>query len=172
MSDRATVDVREEERLQPALLTFEDLGIKPHHCFACGELNEIGLHLQLRMGSGRCAVDLTLPNRFEGWEGIAHGGIISTILDEVMAWSLIEQDSWGVTARIAVDFKKPVFVGRPIRAEGWIVDTKRRVHRTAGRIVDADGEVLATAEATFVAATEEKKQILRARYGLGTEESR
>ena len=80
----------------------------------------------------------TLDRRFEGWEGIAHGGIVCTILDEVMAWALVAEDNWGVTARMSVDFRKPVPIGTPIRAEGWITRSRRRVVETAGRIVDAE----------------------------------
>jgi acyl-CoA thioesterase FadM len=85
-----------------------------------------------------------------------------------MAWALIEQDSWGVTARMSVAFHRPVLVGQAIRAEGWIVDSRRRIQRTASRIVDAEsGLELATAEATYVAATDAQKRALKERYDLG-----
>jgi uncharacterized protein (TIGR00369 family) len=156
-----------------AWLSYQDFRIRPHHCFACGELNEIGLHLALKFEPGRCHVELTVPDRFEGWEGLIHGGIVTTILDEVMAWALIEQDSWGVTARMSVQFHRPVLVGQAISAEGWIVESRRRIQRTAGRIVEAgSGLELATAEATYVAATDARKRELKERYGLGVGQSR
>jgi len=158
---------------RPALLSYRDFRILPHNCFACGELNEFGLHLQLELSPARCRVELTLPDRFEGWEGLIHGGIVSTILDEVMAWALVEQDSWGVTARMSVQFRRPVLVGQAIRAEGWVVDAKRRLQRAAGRIVDAEsGLELASAEATYVAASDAKKRELKERYGVRDEEPR
>ena len=144
--------------------TFE---FSPHNCFACGTLNTHGMQLQLHIEAGRCWTELSLEPRFEGWEGIAHGGILCTILDEVMAWSLVGADNWGVTARLSVDFKRPVRVGRPIRAEGWVTKERRRLVSTAGSIVDpADGAVLATAEAAYLAATDERKRELQARYGF------
>ena len=158
----------EAAAVQTAVLSYEDFRIRPHHCFACGELNEVGLHLRLNLEPGRCWTELALPRRFEGWEGIIHGGILSTILDEVMAWSLVSHDNWGVTARMSVDFRKPVTVGQAIRAEGWITESRRRIQVTAGRIVDAESGVeLAVAEATYVAATEAHKRELKERYGLG-----
>ena len=45
---------------------------------------------------------------------------MSTILDEVMAWALVDHDIWGVTARMTVEFKRPVPIDRPIRAEGRV----------------------------------------------------
>ena len=129
------------------------LQVDPHYCFACGELNAHGLHLVLHAQDERCWAELALEERFQGWDGIAHGGIIAAILDEVMAWALIDHDSWGLTARMTVDYKRPVRIGVPIRAEGWLVDVRRRVMTTGGRIIDqGTGEALATAEATYVAA--------------------
>jgi uncharacterized protein (TIGR00369 family) len=162
-----------DETVREAVLRYEDFRIRPHGCFACGELNEIGLHLQLHLTSGRCRTELEIPRRFEGWEGIIHGGILCTILDEVMAWALVAADSWGVTARMSVDFKKPVTVGQRIRAEGWLTDARRRIHGTAGRIVDAEtGVELATAEATYVAASEARKRELKELYGVADREHR
>jgi acyl-coenzyme A thioesterase PaaI-like protein len=139
--------------------------VEPHNCFACGSLNEQGLHLELHVAGDRCWTELTLEDRFQGWDRIAHGGIVATILDEVMAWSLASSDNWGVTARIAVTFRKPVPIGSRIRAEGWIEDNRRRLIQTSARIVDAgSGAVLATAEATYVAAGPERKRELQARY--------
>jgi uncharacterized protein (TIGR00369 family) len=141
--------------------------VDDHNCFACGTLNHHGLQLVLHSQGGRCWTEFALPRRFEGWEGIAHGGVVATILDEVMAWSLIDTDAWGVTARMVVDFKRPVPIGEPIRGEGWVVEARRRRLRTAGRIVDAtSGRVLATAEGTYVAAPEERKRELKERYRL------
>ncbi len=158
-------------------MTLEDVRIggsrivlEPHSCFACGSLNVHGLHLELHAGDDRCWTELELDGRFQGWEGIAHGGIVCTILDEVMAWALVDHDVWGVTARMRVDFKRPVPIGRRIRGEGRVVDARRRVIYAEGVLVDAeDGTELARAEATFVAAPDSRKQELKERYGFRLE---
>jgi acyl-coenzyme A thioesterase PaaI-like protein len=148
-------------RPEPALA----VEVAPHRCFACGSLNEHGIHLELHVAEDRCWTDVSLPDRFQGWDGIAHGGIVCTILDEVMAWSLAATDNWGLTARMAVEFKRPIRIGTPIRAEGWISASSRRIHETAARIVDpASGDVLATATGTYVAADAARKAELQARY--------
>jgi acyl-coenzyme A thioesterase PaaI-like protein len=139
----------------------------PHNCFACGSLNAHGLQLDLHFEADRCWTELAIPERFQGWDEIAHGGIVSTILDEVMAWSLVDRDNWGLTARLNVQFKRPVPLGRTIRADGWITDTRRRLIDTAATIVDAaTGEILATADGTYVAAPDDRKRELKARYGF------
>jgi acyl-coenzyme A thioesterase PaaI-like protein len=138
-----------------------------HRCFACGTLNEQGMRLMLHVEHSRAWTELELERRFEGWAGIAHGGILCTILDEVMAWALVGQDNWGLTAQLRVDFRHPVPVQHPIRAEGEIVRTRRRVVETTGRIVDAvEGRLLATAEATYLAAPPGRKAELQAHYGF------
>jgi acyl-CoA thioesterase FadM len=82
-----------------------------------------------------------------------------------MAWSLVAEDNWGLTARMAVEFRKPVEIGEPIRAEGWITRSRRRIVDTAARIVDAQtGQVRATATGVYVAADAARKQQLRERY--------
>jgi acyl-coenzyme A thioesterase PaaI-like protein len=144
----------------------ERFAFEPHNCFACGTLNTGGLHLGLHVDGERCWTDLEIPERFQGWDEIAHGGIVATILDEVMAWSLVDADNWGLTARLSIAFKRPVPLGRPIHAEGWITESRRRVITTAGRMVaGGSGEVLATAEALYVAATDDRKRELKERYG-------
>jgi uncharacterized protein (TIGR00369 family) len=140
--------------------------LEPHNCFACGTLNTHGLHLALHAGDDRCWTDVTLDPRFEGWEGMAHGGIICTILDEVMAWALVDHDLWGVTARMTVEFKKPVPIGRPIHGEGRVVEVRRRIVQAEGVLTDEDGQLLAHAEATFVGAPDARKAELKARYGF------
>jgi len=139
--------------------------VAPHNCFACGELNEHGIHLDLHVEGDRCWTELRLDDRFQGWDGIAHGGIVCTILDEVMAWSLASTDNLGVTARMNVAFRRPVRLGHAIRATGWMATRNRRVIDTAANLVDLEtGEVLATAEGTYVAADAERKGQLQARY--------
>ena len=139
----------------------------PHNCFACGQLNVSGLQLRLHADEGSCWTDIALPHRFEGWDEIAHGGVVSAILDEVMAWSLIAQDRLGFTARLQVDFRRPVPIERKIRATGWITDRRRRRFDTAARLTDSiTGEVLAEATAIYLAAPAAQEAQMRGRYGI------
>ncbi len=66
-----------------------------------------------------------------------------------------------------MDFRKPVPIGRPIRAEGWITEGRRRVMDTQGRLVDAaTGTLLAESTGRYVAASESRKRELREAYGV------
>lgn len=159
-----TVSSQAAPKRRGGLRGFE---FEPHHCFACGELNESGLHLELHADAEGCWTELTLDSKFQGWDSVAHGGIVGTLLDEVMAWSVIGRDTWGVTARLNLAFKQPVPVGKPIRAEGWVTDDRRRTIHTAGRVIDREtGAVLATGEGVFMAVPPDQLERLKARYRL------
>jgi len=147
-----------------AALRFE---IEPHNCFACGELNEHGLQLRMHLAERGSWTELTLPRQFEGWDGIAHGGILATLVDEVMAWSLFTDDQVGLTARLALDFRRPAPIGRPLRAEGWITERRRLRYDTAARIVDVEtGDLLAEATGVYMAAPPSRAREIRERYGI------
>ena len=159
---RQTARARPTRRDREGAFDFD-----PHRCFACGELNEQGLHLAIHTDPKGSWTETTLEPRFQGWEAVAHGGIVCTLLDEVMAWSVIGRGTWGVTARLNVAFRRPIPVSRAIRAEGWVLDENRRAHRTGGRVLDAEtGEVLATGEGTFIAVPPDEVERLKARYGM------
>ena len=141
--------------------------VSPHACFACGELNTHGLNLVLHAAGDTCWTELTLLPAFQGWEGIAHGGIVATILDEVMGWALAGADAWGFTARMSIEYRRPVPVGARIRGEGRLVGRRRRLLTLTGRLINAEtGEVLATADATYVAAPAAQLGALKARYNV------
>jgi uncharacterized protein (TIGR00369 family) len=156
-----------EPAVRDVLIGGRRIELAPHNCFACGTLNTHGLQLELHAADDRCWVELELAERFGGWEGIAHGGIVCTILDEVMAWAVVDHDMWGVTARMSVEFRKPVPLGRTIRGEGRVTSVRRRLIDAEGVLLDAaDGTVLARSTATFVGASEAKKAELKRRYGF------
>ena len=138
--------------------------VDPHHCFVCGELNQRGLRATIYATAGLAWTDVTLGPDLVGWSDKAHGGILATLLDELMGWALFEHDCWGVTAELTVRFLRPVDVTRRLRVEGEVIEATRRLFRTRGRILDEDGALLATAEARYVAAPEARKAELRAAY--------
>jgi uncharacterized protein (TIGR00369 family) len=154
---------REAKRRDPTG-AFE---FEPHHCFACGELNAHGMHLDLHTSPAGSWTETVVEAAFQGWEAVAHGGIVCTILDEVMAWAVIGQGTWGVTARLNAAFRKPIRTGMPVRAEGWVVQQDRRAVRAEGRIIAlGSGDVLATGESTFIAVPPDQLERLKARYGM------
>lgn len=139
-----------------------------HHCFGCGRLNEHGLRLDLRpdpAGEGVCA-RFVPPPRTEGYTGMVHGGIITTVLDEVMAWSLARREIWAVTGQLTTRYRKPIVLGEATTATGYFVRDRGRAIEMRGEIRrDADGALLADATATFVRVPARQAAEWRARYG-------
>ncbi len=124
-----------------------------HNCFGCGVLNPIGLHLQFYRLEGDDSVWAPwMPtSEYEGYGGMIHGGIISTLMDEILAWSLYARNTWAVTAKLSTTFRKPLEVGKPVRLIGTVVRDRGRVFELHGHIRDAaDDTLLAESEATFI----------------------
>ena len=129
-----------------------------HFCFACGTANPIGLNLQFYLEDGTVCTDITLARHYEGWENIAHGGILSTMLDEVMSWTIIVlKRVFFVTRRMEVRYVKPVPIGTPLRVRGRILDDSRPPKiRARAEIENGEGSVLVRANGEFVVLPEER----------------
>jgi acyl-coenzyme A thioesterase PaaI-like protein len=126
--------------------------LEGHDCFACGTNNPIGLKLDFyRQGNSICS-DVVLSRNHVGWQNMAHGGIISTLLDEVMSWTVIYfKKAFSVTRRMQVRYLRPVPVETVLTAKGTISsEGKSRTCDAEAVLHDAEGNVLAKAEGEFV----------------------
>jgi uncharacterized protein (TIGR00369 family) len=131
---------------------MSDVPFDDGNCFACGPTNPIGMHVHFdRDGDAEgVRARVTLAEHYQGWRGIAHGGIVMALLDEAMAHAAGFAGHRGVTATVDVRFRKPVPIGQPIEARGWVAWQRRNVLGVEASIVDASGSVLAHAEGKFV----------------------
>jgi acyl-coenzyme A thioesterase PaaI-like protein len=129
-----------------------------HCCFACGTANPIGLNLQFyRLGDAVCT-DITLGKYHEGWQDMAHGGIISTLLDEAMSWTvMVLKKTFLVTRKMDIKYIRNVPIGVPLTVTGLLVDDAAppRIH-ARGEIRDDQGRLLVRSNAEFVVLPEEK----------------
>lgn len=137
-----------------------------HHCFACGTTNPIGMGLDIELGEGEASTAWTVGEDFVGWSDKAHGGIIATLLDEVMAWAPSSFDSWAVTAELTVRFRSPASPGERLTAAGRVVERRRRIYQVAGEVHGADGRLIAEGRGRYLGATPAAKERLKAQYGL------
>jgi acyl-coenzyme A thioesterase PaaI-like protein len=88
-------------------MKFETYG----NCFVCGKNNPGGLQLSFEIDKERQTLKTTFvaSPTFQGWDGIVHGGIISTLLDEAMAKLVYELGYQSVTASLEINpFDSPV----------------------------------------------------------------
>jgi uncharacterized protein (TIGR00369 family) len=132
--------------------------LQGHHCFACGTDNPIGLNLQFyQIGEAVCT-DIALDKVYEGWEGMVHGGIISTLIDEVMSWTIMySKKVFLVTRNMNIKYVKPVMIGTPLRVKGRLVDDSEPPRiKASAEIRDHDGRLLVKGSGEFVAVPKEK----------------
>ncbi|SJZ41331.1 PaaI family thioesterase [Selenihalanaerobacter shriftii] len=119
-------------------------------CFACGPKNPIGLKLEFELNDDIIESKFTPEEVHQGFDGIMHGGLVSTLLDEIMANMLYLQGVKAVTAKMETKFRKPVEIGQELTITGWIEREKKRTINTAAKIINQEGQKVAEAEAVFM----------------------
>lgn len=131
----------------------ELLGAHYDQCFGCGETEPHGLHLATRAGDGvSVAARFTVRAAHQGAPGLAHGGVLTTALDEALGalgWLL---RVIAVTGRLETDFLRPVPVDTELYIDARVVAVHgRKIYSTAtGRIGGPDGPVAVRADALFI----------------------
>jgi len=123
-------------------------------CFACGRDNPIGLKMRIQRQGDEWVSQMTVPEHFQGWAGVAHGGFLCTVMDEVMAWAMRGAGYRSVTARINARFCKPVPVGTFITVRGRLVERRGKVVAARACVELDDGVIAAEAEGSFVIIAE------------------
>jgi uncharacterized protein (TIGR00369 family) len=91
------------------------------HCFGCSPTNPSGLQMKFYTDEKSIYSRLKVPDHLCGWNKLVHGGVISTILDEVMVWAAIHLLKLIVlTKTMSIDYIQPVFIEDELKAEAWI----------------------------------------------------
>jgi len=129
-------------------MRFETYG----KCFVCGEDNPGGLRLKFEIDKEKKTLKTAFVAGpvFQGYDGIVHGGILSTLLDEAMAKLSYELGYRAVTAAMEVRYKKPAPILVPLVAYGEITEVTPRLVRARARVTEEDGTILATATSTLM----------------------
>lgn len=140
-----------------------------HGCFGCGARNPVGLQLAFYRREDGVYADFTPGTDYEGYTRMVHGGILSTILDEAMSWAVIDSGRLAVTARMSVDFRKPVPSGDTLEVTATVSRDRGRAVETRGEIRSASGDVLASSTGLFIRVSEEQQREWEAVY-LRTED--
>jgi uncharacterized protein (TIGR00369 family) len=100
----------------------------------------------------------SLPSDYQGGAGFVHGGIIATLLDEVMAKVNRFAADHAVTAKLNVEYLRPVPTGAELLVEGWELQRNGRDRFRQGEIRNAAGVVLARGTGQFVEIGRERFQ--------------
>jgi uncharacterized protein (TIGR00369 family) len=122
------------------------------NCFVCGKNNPNGLRLSFEIDKEKQTLKTTFvaSPTYQGWDGVVHGGILSTLLDEAMANLVYELGYQAVTASIEIRFKKPAPILEPLLVYGEVTEVSKRLIRAKAHIAQEDGAILATGASTFM----------------------
>lgn len=127
-------------------------------CFGCSPKNPIGLKLQFTMDGDVCRSAFTAGLEHQGWTGYVHGGIISALLDEVMAQWIWHKNIPAMTAEMTTRFSKAVPVNVHLTLESRNTGGKGKLFIMEGAIILPDGSVPCRATAKFLRIAENTSQ--------------
>lgn len=122
-------------------------------CFVCGLANPFGLHLRFyETAPGEVTAETSLAKEFQGYPGVAHGGVVAAMLDEAAGRVHMGGDPprFMFTARLEVKYRQNVPVGQPLRLVGRAEKSRPRLATASSAIYDQHGRLLAEAEALLV----------------------
>lgn len=132
------------------------------HCFVCGVENPLGLQLSFYESEpGEVVAECTLPENYQGYPGVAHGGIVAAMLDEVAGRCLMgdqEAPRFMYTAHLNITYRKNVPLGQPLRLVGKAGKSRGRSATATSAIYDQAGTILAEAEALLINIPEQVLQ--------------
>ena len=126
-----------------------------NHCFVCGPSNPIGLQLEFALYGEVCRSEYTPEPDHCGYDGVTHGGLIYSVLDDVMANWIFLKGIRAYTARCDIRYKDALPVGIPTKLEGRCMLERGRLFQMQGTMVRKDtDELVAECEASFMRAPE------------------
>ena len=124
-----------------------------NHCFVCGPDNPIGLGVRFRLADGVCRGEFTPDERHVGYRNVTHGGIVFSLLDDVMANWLWLQGLAAFTAKADVRYRVELPVGAAVHLEGRCLARKGRLAQMQGKVFRrSNDELVAEAAASFMVA--------------------
>jgi uncharacterized protein (TIGR00369 family) len=142
----------------PTMKKIQVLPAPQNYCFGCGQKNLYGMQLKFSydQATRQVSAQFRLSRRYSGPPGYAHGGIIATILDEVMAKLNRPTQVTAVTARMRIDYLRPVPLQKRVSATARETRTNGRRRFRSAAILDEKGTILARATGVFIAIDPQK----------------
>jgi len=116
----------------------------------CSPQHPHGLKLRFTLNEkGEAEADFACPHHLEGYPGLLHGGVISTLLHGAMTNCLFLHGHEAVTAQLQIRFRHPVILESPVQLRVWITENHPLLFRLEAHLVQA-GQLKATAHGVFM----------------------
>jgi acyl-coenzyme A thioesterase PaaI-like protein len=122
------------------------VGQKGYNCFGCSPCNPVGLHLKFVEEGDFLTAVWSPEDHFQGYNNLLHGGIQSTLMDEIASWFIyVKMKTAGLTSRLEVRYKKPVYTNEgQIKLKAWMKAQRRNLVDVAVELYDSNGQLCAT----------------------------
>ena len=129
-------------------------------CFVCGKSNPNGLHVTFAKHGDAAVAHYRCREEMNGWSGIQHGGITAALLDEASAYVPYFMGLTAVTAKMEIEFVKPIQVGERLRVEGRPIRKTKRIIEVEAEIAGENGDVKARSTAKMMILSSRQKEEL------------
>jgi uncharacterized protein (TIGR00369 family) len=135
----------------PPIIVMRELP-HTHHCFVCGESNAVGLKLRFTTDGRVVQTRFRLRAAHIGFRGVVHGGILTTVLDEIMVWACaVPTRQFAFCAELTVRFLNPVRPDDEIIATGELLtNRKNRIFEAKGVLANSSGQPFAEATGKYL----------------------
>jgi acyl-coenzyme A thioesterase PaaI-like protein len=128
------------------------------HCFVCGVESPVGLKLRfMDDGVGEVRAVYTVPEAYQGYPGVVHGGVIAAMLDEAAGRALMigDRDRFMFTGKMEIRYRQPTPVGVELTLTGRLIRDRGRAAQTHSALHLPDGSVTAEADVMLIALPDE-----------------
>jgi len=137
-------------------------------CFVCGRENPIGLHVPFFVDGDAVVAEFVPQPEHQGYPGMMHGGLVTTLLDETIGRASFLRDMWTMTGRLEVRFRRPVPIGEKITVVARITRLRHNLMEAEGEVRLADGSVAVEGRGLYLKVPDEQLQELgTAAFGPG-----
>ena len=130
------------------------------YCYACGDLNPLGLHLEFTMEDGEAVAQFVAMQEHQGYPGYVHGGIVSSLLDEAMGWATYGNSIWALTGKLETRFRDIVPTHELLTVRGKIASDRGRTLEVTAELRNNDGKLLAESRGLMFRATGEQARLI------------
>jgi len=125
---------------------------KKNMSFGSSPDNEDGLQLTITFDEDTKTAygDYTCPDKFQGEPDLIHPGIITTILDEIMAKINESMNFQTTTGELTIRFLQPAFTNEPLHLRGWFVKKNKKIIENRAEIENEIGKIVARGKGKYI----------------------
>jgi acyl-coenzyme A thioesterase PaaI-like protein len=127
------------------------------NCFCCGQKNEAGLQLRFYFEDGYIKCQFLPEERFEGYSGNIHGGVLCALLDETMGWApTYHFKRMCVTGKLEFRFLRPIPLNQKYICRAKMTGGNRHLWEAQGQVLDEAGNVYVEGQGLYIPSSDEE----------------